>query len=164
MTRRLALALALGVLGIFSATELSAFGAPSRVAVAPCSSHVQGGVLPKWMSSGFGPNARVTHVNGNRGAIGAVLWNKPLYSPPAKTVNNKILWVPRHYPKTVAALWIKMQKMEGTQTVGAPVRRIVKTGPGPSYVDAPSAGCWRVTLTWSGRQDTLDLQYVPPTD
>jgi hypothetical protein len=52
----------------------------------------------------------------------------------------------------------------GMLLVGAPVRRIIKTGPGPSYVDAPSAGCWRLTLTWSGRSDTLDLAYVPPID
>jgi hypothetical protein len=116
------------------------------------------------MRAGFGPGARVTHAVGQRGAIGAVLWNKPLYSPPAQTVNNKILWVPRHVPKSVAPLWIKMQKMDGTQLLGAPVRRIIANGPGPSYVDAPSAGCWRLTLTWSGRTDTLDLSYVPPTD
>ena len=103
-------------------------------------------------------------MTGRRGAIGAVLWNKPLYSPPAKSVNNQILWVPRHPSKTVAALGIKMQKMNGSQTVGAPVRRVIPTGPGPSYVDAPSAGCWRLTLTWSGRRDSLDLSYVPPTD
>ncbi len=93
-----------------------------------------------------------------------MLWNKPLYAPPAEHVNNKILWVPRHYSKHVAAMWIKLQKMDGTRFVGAPVRRIISTGPGPSYVDAPSAGCWRLTLTWSGRRDTLDLAYIPPTN
>ncbi len=87
-----------------------------------------------------------------------------LNSPPAQDRNNKILWVPRHVSKSVAAMWIRMQKMDGTKLVGAPVRRIIKTGPGPSYVDAPSAGCWRLTLTWSGRSDTLDLAYVPPTN
>jgi hypothetical protein len=116
------------------------------------------------MRAGFGSGARVTHAIGERGAIGAVLWNKPLYSPPAQHVNNKILWVSRHVSKSVAPMWIKMQKMDGTQLIGAPVRRIVANGPGPSYVDAPSAGCWRLTLTWSGRKDTLDLSYVPPTD
>ena len=130
----------------------------------PCASRVQGGVLPVWMRAGFGQNARVTHVIGRRGAIGAVLWNKPLYSPPAQHVNNKILWVPRYLSKSVAPMWIKMQKMDGTRLVGEPVRRIVANGPGPSYVDAPSAGCWRLTLTWSGRRDTLDLSYIAPTD
>jgi hypothetical protein len=139
-------------------------GTAHATSSAPCASRVQGGVLPVWMRAGFGQNARVTHVIGQRGAIGAVLWNKPLYSPPAQHVNNKILWVPRHLSKRVAPMWIKMQKMDGRQLVGAPVRRIVSNGPGPSYVDAPSAGCWRLTLTWSGRKDMLDLSYVAPTD
>src|SRR4051794_9810437 len=139
-------------------------GAAHSAAVAPCSPQVNGGVLPAWMRGGFGPGTRVTHAIGERGAIGAVLWNKPLYSPPAQHVNNKILWVPRRFSKRVAPLWIKMQKMDGTQLVGAPVRRVITTGPGPSYVDAPSAGCWRLILTWSGRRDTLDLAYIPPTD
>lgn len=148
---------------MFSA--LAAFGGHARsTAVAPCTPHVKGGLLPPWMQAGFGLGARVTHAIGEQGAIGAVLWNKPLYSPPSQHVNNKILWVPRHYSKSVAPLWIKMQKMDGTELVGAPVRRIISTGPGPSYVDAPSAGCWRLTLTWSGRRDTVDLAYIPPTD
>jgi hypothetical protein len=125
---------------------------------------VHKGLLPVWMRGGFGPGARITYEVGRHGAIGAVLWNKPLNAPPAKHESNKILWVPRHLSKSVAPLWIKMQRMDGTRLVGAPVRRIITTGPGPSLVDAPSAGCWRLTLTWSGRRDTLDLSYVPPTD
>ncbi|HEY7398449.1 MAG TPA: hypothetical protein VH538_09115 [Gaiellaceae bacterium] len=125
---------------------------------------MRSGVLPVWMRGGFGPNPRTTYVVGRRGAIGAVLWGvRTLNSPPAQNRNNKILWVPRHASKSVAPLWIKMQRMDGTAPVGAPVRRIITTGPGPSYVDAPSAGCWRLTLTWSGRKDTLDLAYAPPT-
>jgi hypothetical protein len=116
------------------------------------------------MRGGFGPGTRTTYVLGRHGAIGAVLWGvKTLDSPPAENRNNKILWVPRHVSKSVAPLWIRMQKMVGTTSVGAPVRRIVGTGPGPSLVDAPSTGCWRLTLTWSGRKDTLDLVYAPPT-
>lgn len=165
VTRRFALVVALVLLAGLIAPVLSAVGGPSHSAsVAPCSPQVQSGVLPVWMQAGFGPNPRVTHEVGHRGAIGAVLWNKPLNSPPAQHSNNKILWVPRHFSKSVAPLWIKMQKMDGTQFIGAPVRRIIPTGPGPSLVDAPSAGCWRLTLTWSGRSDTLDLKYVPPTD
>jgi hypothetical protein len=117
------------------------------------------------MRGGFGPRPRTTYELGRRGAIGAVLWGaRTLDSPPAQHRNNKILWVPRHLSKSVAPLWIKLQKMEGTRAVGAPVRRVIPTGPGPSLVDAPSPGCWRLTLTWSGRRDTLDLTYVPPSD
>lgn len=137
----------------------------TRSAVArPCAPRVHHDVLPVWMRGGFTPGSkpRVPYVLGAKGSIGGVLFGSPLNAPPAQHKNNKILWVPRHVAKSVAALWIRMQKMDGTRLLGAPVRHIISTGPGPSYVDAPSAGCWRLTLTWSGRRDTLDLSYVPP--
>ncbi len=165
MLIRRTFAVVLALLGVLIAPMVVAFGGGARSAAAPCSPVVHHDVLPVWMRAGFsGPKPRVPYVLGRHQAIGGVLFGSPLNSPPAKSKNNKILWVPRHYSKTVAALWIKMQKMDGTQLIGAPVRRIIANGPGPSYVDAPSAGCWRLTLTWSGRKDTLDLEYVPPTD
>ena len=130
-----------------------------------CSPEVHHDVLPVWMRDGFsGSKPRVPYVLGEHGLIGGVLFVSPLNAPPAQNTNNKILWVARHRSKSMAALWIRMQKMDGTQLIGAPVRRIITGGPGPSFVDAPSAGCWRLTLTWSGRRDTLDLAYVPPTN
>lgn len=142
-----------------------ALGAAARpAAVAPCVAAVHHDVLPVWMRSGFsGPKPRIPYVLGAHDSIGGVLFGSPLNSPPAKSKSNKILWVPRHYSKSAAALWIKLQKMNGTHLMGAPVRRVIAKGPGPSFVDAPSAGCWRLTLTWSGRKDTLDLVYVAPT-
>lgn len=132
---------------------------------APCAASVRHDVLPVWMRGGFSdPKPKVPYVLGRNGAIGGVLFGVPLNAPPAQHKSNKILWVPRHLSKTVAPLWIRMQRMEGTRAVGDPVRRVITTGPGPSYVDAPTAGCWRLTLTWSGRRDTLDLSYVPPTN
>jgi hypothetical protein len=115
------------------------------------------------MRSGFSAAKPVAiYALGKAGAIGGVLFGSPLNSPPDKQKHNKILWVPRTLSKGHASLWIKMQKMDGPQPVGAPVRRVIAAGPGPSYVDAPSAGCWRLTLSWSGRRDTLDLAYVAP--
>jgi hypothetical protein len=128
-----------------------------------CRAQVHHDVLPVWMRAGFtGPRPRVPYVLGERGTIGAVLFGSPLNAPPAQQRNNKILWVPRRFPKTVAPLWIRLQLMDGDREVGAPFRQIVPTGPGPSIVDAPSAGCWRLTLSWSGQRDTLDLSYTPP--
>jgi hypothetical protein len=150
--------------GVAIAIGGSASAASDRTAaVAPCQAKVQHGLLPLWLRGGFtGPKPRVPYVVGNRGAIAGIIFGDPLNAPPAARKNNKILWVPRHYAKKVAPLWIRMQQMEGTRLIGAPVRRIIPTGPGPSYVDAPSPGCWRLTLTWSGRRDTLDLAYTAP--
>jgi hypothetical protein len=50
--------------------------------------------------------------------------------------------------------------MTGSKRLGAPVVRRVTGSPGPSIIDLPAAGCWRLTLRWSGRVDTLDLRYV----
>jgi hypothetical protein len=128
-----------------------------------CHAQVRHDVLPVWMRAGFsGPNPRVPYVLGERGAIGGVVFGWPLKSPPLPGRNNKILWVGRHTPKTVAALWIRLQQMNGDQRVGAPVRKIIRGGPGPSIVDVPAAGCWRLTFTWSGRHDSLDLSYTAP--
>lgn len=158
------MSICLSVLAALAAPVLGALGGAQHArAVAPCSAQVQKGVLPVWMRAGFNGAPRIPHEIGRRGSIGAILFGAPLNAPPAKHKNNKILWVPRHSSKTAAALWIKMQKMNSTQTIGAAVTRIVKSGPGPSYVDAPSPGCWRVTLTWSGQKDSLDLSYVRPT-
>jgi hypothetical protein len=142
---------------------LPAAPATRSATVVPCSPRVHHGVLPVWMRGGFsGPKPRAPYVLGSRGAIGGVLFGAPLNAPPARDKNNKILWVSRRSAKSAAALWIRLQKMDGARLVGAPVRRIISTGPGPSYVDAPSPGCWRLTLSWSGRRDTLDLAYVSP--
>jgi hypothetical protein len=54
----------------------------------------------------------------------------------------------------------KLRDRDGTSE---PVRRTVAGGPGPSIVDLPAAGCWRLALTWSGHTDTMDLVYRPPT-
>lgn len=131
--------------------------ATRSASISPCSPQVHHGVLPVWMRGGFGSGKpTIPYVLGKDGAIGGVLFGSPLNAPPAQNKNNKILWVPRHVSKGVAALWIRMQKMDGTHLAGAPIRRVIATGPGPSYVDAPSPGCWRLTLSWSGRRDTLD--------
>jgi hypothetical protein len=53
-------------------------------------------------------------------------------------------------------LRISARSADGTQTLS----REVAGGPGPSIVDLP-AGCWHLTLTWSGHTDALDLRYDP---
>jgi hypothetical protein len=165
MPWRSCLAAALLLIGLVAPVLAASGGVHHTTSPAACSAVVHHDVLPVWLRGGFsGPKPRVPYVLGKHGSIAGVLFGAPLNAPPAASKNNKILWVPRHYAKKVAPLWIKLQKMDGTRLVGAPVRRIIASGPGPSYVDAPSAGCWRLTLTWSGRSDTLDLEYVPPTN
>jgi len=120
-------------------------------------------VLPVWAQTGFhGGPPRTTHVVGRQGQIAAIVFGYPLRassSTPATGHGNKILWVSRTLPASPAALWIRAQQMTGTKAVGAPVGRVLMGGPGPSYVNLPRPGCWRLQLSWSGRKDTLDLAY-----
>ncbi|MEU4421071.1 hypothetical protein AB0F81_10615 [Actinoplanes sp. NPDC024001] len=132
-------------------------GQPDPVASAPpCGSPVSTGPLPEWARAGFsGDGAGIEHVLGDRGEIAAILFGAPLSSPPAEGRNNKILWVSRQPVDTPAQLEIA-GVLDGTDVRAA---RTVPGGPGPSIVDLPRAGCWRLTLTWSGRTDSMDLIY-----
>ena len=127
----------------------------------PCDVRVSRGVLPVWARTGFSdPKPRIAHVIGASGRIAAILFGYPLRSPPAKDRSNKILWVSRDSVKPLSGLRIEAQRLRGARRLGAVVRRTVAGGPGPSIIDLPAAGCWRLTLRWSGRVDTLDLRYV----
>ena len=113
------------------------------------------GPLPTWARAGFSGDAVAIHVFGERGDIVAVLFGHPLRQPPAPDRNNKILWVSRVSQDPGDPLEIEA-KLDGT---GPTVRREVPGGPGPSIIDLPSAGCWRLDLTWSGHRDAVWLTY-----
>ena len=151
-----------GVVGALAVVTVVAGAVPAgaRSDTSRCHSQVSRAVLPIWARGGFsGPQPRMPHAVGRSGQIAAIVFGYPLRSPPAQGRNNKILWVSRTQAKTIAPFWIRAQRMDGARPVGAPVRHIVSTGPGPSIVDLPEAGCWRFTLSWSGRKDSLDLAY-----
>ncbi|MEH1101790.1 hypothetical protein [Micromonospora sp. CPCC 205561] len=127
---------------------------------AGCGSPVRTERLPDWARGGFSGEAVMPHVFGARGEIVAVLFGHPLGQGGAGRTNNKILWVPRPAatspdPASPATLTITAT-LDGTATT---VTREVAGGPGPSIVDLPSAGCWRLELRWSGRSDTMGLVY-----
>jgi hypothetical protein len=146
-----------------SAAEHSAaeHSAAKHSAANTCRPAVIKGVLPVWARTGFSdPKPRMPYVLGRGGKILGILWTDTLNSPPAKDHNNKILWVSHATPRPQSDLRISAQRMNGSTAVGHPVARSVYGSPGPSIIDLPAAGCWRFTLRWSGRVDTLDLRYV----
>ena len=115
-----------------------------------------------WARAGFSwPRPRMPYTLGANGRIVAI----PLVSldsPPAIDHNNKILWVSRVQTPYGHALRISAQRMNGTKRIGKSVDRTVAGGPGPSIINLPVPGCWRLTLHWSGQTDQLDLQYNRP--
>ena len=140
-------------------------GGPSPSRVSACAPQVKIAVLPQWARGGFSdPKPRMSYELGRAGNIAALVWGFPLLSPPPRTHNNKILWVSRVATEPASNLRIAAQRMRGTQPVGAPVSRTVAGGPGPSIINLPASGCWRLTLHWSGRVDSLDLDYAANPD
>jgi hypothetical protein len=114
------------------------------------------GVLPEWARTGFSDSEpRIEHVIGDDGRIAAIIFG-PLSSPPLPDRGNKILWVSRDPVQPLSDLQIRAEHD------GEVVTRVVRGGPGPSGIDLPAAGCWHMTLRWSGRSDTLALRYTKP--
>ena len=145
-------------------------GTVSPQAQKACRAVPRGDVLPPWARTGFSdPRPVVSHVMSDHGRIVAILFGSALYSPPSDEITNKILWVARPLtdpeqgttdgaPTSLRIL----AELDGTDTV---VEREVAGGPGPSTIDLPLAGCWRLTLQWGSdpeQQDTMDLRYVAP--
>lgn len=139
-----------------SAVAAEPSGAPN---VKPCAAIVANGVLPEWARAGFSDSEPTAlHAMGASGEIVGILFGGTLFSPPSPELSNKILWVSRE-PAGETPLAISAQRMDGAMAVGDPVERQVDGGPGPSTIDLPEPGCWRLTLTWSERTDWLDLEY-----
>jgi hypothetical protein len=135
--------------------------APAAPATAPCRQHLERGVLPVWARSGFSePKPELPHVLGRSKRIVAIVFGYPLLSPPSPRRANKILWVARAPARPLSDLRISARLMRGADASGRVVERRVRGGPGPSIINLPGAGCWRLTLRWSGRSDTLDLVYA----
>jgi len=134
--------------------------AASAIPAPVCQPRVVDGVIPSWAQAGFHPpDRRMPYEIGAQGHIAALLWAYPLLAPPPTTHNNKILWV-SEVSTSGAPLIISAQRMMGSDPIGQPARRTVAGGPGPSIINLPGAGCWRLELRWSGHHDTLDLDYL----
>lgn len=125
--------------------------APNSVANG-CAATVQKAPLPEWARAGFTGDASMPHVLGDSGEIVAAIFGDPLTASRSDGMNNKILWVSKaaHPP--------------GDLVIEATLDRTVETrhvpgGPGPSIIDLPSPGCWRLTLTWPEHRDTMALRY-----
>jgi hypothetical protein len=134
-----------------TAAPPAAAPSPARTA---CGSPVDRGPLPEWARAGFTGDSSMAHVLGDRGDILAAIFGDPLTANRTDDAANKILWVARseHDPGDLTITATR----DGTTTAET---RTVAGGPGPSIIDLPAAGCWRLSLVWPGHTDTLDLIY-----
>jgi hypothetical protein len=123
---------------------------------APCRSTVVTGVLPAWARGGFSdPRPVMPYVSSAGGGIVAIIW-EPLTGPPRDSSGDKVLWVWR---TPVVDGVHAVARLDGT---GPAVTFVDPAVTGPSSVSLPSPGCWRVTVTWAGGSDTIDLQAARP--
>ncbi|MDA0643014.1 MULTISPECIES: hypothetical protein [Nonomuraea] len=130
--------------------------AVDSVTTAPCEFRAVKGEPPSWARTGFTPGVEMHYASSSRGDMLAILFGYPLYSPPLPDRGNKILWRSRAPLVPSEPLRIEA-RLNG---VGAPTRITVEGGPGPSAVDLPSPGCWRLDLAWSSHTDSIDLEFV----
>jgi hypothetical protein len=152
------------VVAIVVAGSLASVGRAAAPAPRPCAAVVQRGVIPSWARAGFSDaRPRLAHTLSRSGQLIALIFGDPLTAPPRKQENNKILWVTRvpMPANAIGDLTLRAQRMLGTRRVGRVVTRVVVGGPGPSIIDLPSAGCWRVDASWWGHRDQIDLRYRP---
>lgn len=130
----------------------SACAAPEP-APAGCAADVAPAPLPEWARGGFSPpDQAVPYVVGEGGTILGVLFGQPFSAPPAPDRGNKILWVTRD-PHPAGPLTITATHDGDVAT------REIADGPGPSLVDLPAPGCWRLALAWPGHTDRVTVTY-----
>ena len=117
-------------------------------------------VLPEWARTGFtDPEPLVPFVRSRSGNVVAILFGGRLWSPPRGDVSNKVLWVWRQMPGGATGDVTMTAQLVGTSKV---VTTELPRPEGPSTVDLPLPGCWRITLRSPGGTDTIDLDYARP--
>jgi hypothetical protein len=112
--------------------------------------------LPVWARAGFtGDGSDYPHVFSEHGDLIAVLFAYPPRSTQDPQTGTKILWISRLPQQPQQPLRIEAT-LDGTTT---PVLRQLPGGAGPSSVQLPQPGCWRLRLIWSGHEDRMTLQF-----
>ena len=116
-----------------------------------------GSEAPSWAVGGAPALRFVESAEGN---VVGFLFADPLRSAPRSDAqNNKILWVVKD-PRDGKSL--RVTGRNGTGQFSAV--KDANSFPGQIYpmtVDAPSPGCWHLTLDWSQHTATVNLLYLP---
>ena len=109
---------------------------------------------PVWARGGFTGQGYPPYATSSSGDVVAIVFGNPLSAPPSEQHANKILWVVRGGATTHIRV---VARLEGS---GRSTRMRVPAG--PSIVDMPSAGCWKLSLHLGDRQDSINLRWTKP--
>jgi hypothetical protein len=122
------------------------------------------GRLPTWTAPAFsdtspGPTPWPAAIS-QRGTVAAVVFGYPLRAGNPAGRLNKVLWIMK-LPRLGSPLRIEATPVDAAKPL---IRSTfpADSSPGeiyPSYVNVPTAGCWRLTLHWAGHEDSVDLRY-----
>jgi hypothetical protein len=112
--------------------------------------------LPAWASAGFSnPDEPPPHALGQNGLIMAIIFG-PMDAHPDPDRSNKVLWAAKVGGDTPGQFTVDARLAGSTRQV----HLALGLAPGPSIVDLPAPGCWRLDLRWGdGYRDTVSLQY-----
>lgn len=117
------------------------------------------GSPPAW-TAGANPPAYLRYVVSAHGDVAGFLFADPLRSGHPSDPSNKILWVVKE-PRNGHPLLVTGHPLNAASPLTHDTEP-ADASPGeiyPSIIDEPAAGCWQLTLTWSGHTDTVDLPY-----
>ena len=122
------------------------------------------GRAPAWTAPAFSDSSPGPppwpHALSARGTVVAIVFGYPLRAGNPTNPANKILWIMR-LARRGSPLTIEASPLHAN----APLIRHAwpaDSSPGeiyPSYVNVPTAGCWRITLRWARHTDWIDLRY-----
>jgi len=123
---------------------------------------VVAGSIPRWLDDAGGHNnpSGTPYVIAHPELAAGFLFVHPLRTGHPENPANKILWVVRT-PRT-GPLTIDGHPLGATTPT---VHEVLPadSGPGeiyPSFVDAPTPGCWRFDLRWATNHAQVELNYV----
>ena len=119
--------------------------------IQPCRSAVDRGVLPTWARDGFsekpaahGPRGRSLGQDRRAGVRRAAA-----VATGEGAQQQDPLGLARGHREHERPPDPRPADARGIESLGNPVARTVPGGPGPSIIDLPGTGCWRLTLSWS---------------
>lgn len=122
------------------------------------------GAMPAWTAPAMADSTRPSpwpFALSRHRDVTAMIFGYPLRAgTPAAGRQNKVLWIMR-LSRRGLPLRIEARPLHSNRPV---VRETepADASPGqiyPSYVNVPTAGCWRITLRWAGHSDQLALRY-----